>query len=270
MNEQSYTLSLNGKVTVVTGAARGIGRGIAHSLAQAGAIVYVTDRRTRHDQLGEPGTIEDTVDEITLAGGEATPVQVDFTVDHQVEALFQRIEREHGHLDILVANAMNGNAIPFHMGPVWELDPASWDHMFTSGVRNHLIAAVKAAPLLLKSKGTIILTGYRDTNHPETGGNLYYDLAMHTITRLTQNLAHDFAVHDVNVVAISPGLVRTEVITAALGPHPEGSQSIEYPGRAVVALVSDSNIATKRGQIFSVGELARAYQFTDVDGSQPN
>ncbi len=270
MDETLQPHALKGKVAVVTGAARGVGRGIAYSLAQAGAFVYVTDRRTRHAGQVEPGTIEDTAEAILRQGGEAVPVQVDFTQDHQVEALFQQVERERGRLDILVANAMNGNAIPFRMGPVWQLDPASWDHMFTSGVRNHLIAAVKGAALLLRSKGVIILTGYRDTDHPHTGGNLYYDLAMHTITRLTQNLAYDFAAHGVNVVAISPGLVRTEVITAVMGPHPEGSQSIEYPGRAVAALVSDPGLAARRGQIFSVGELARMYAFTDIDGTQPH
>lgn len=184
-------------------------------------------------------------------------------------ALFDQVEKMHGRLDILVANAMDGNAIPFRAGKLWELDTASWEHMFTSGVRNHIIAVVKSAPLLIKSKGIVILTGYHATNHPQNGGNLYYDLAMNATTRLTAGLSHDFSPYEVSVVAVSPGLVRTEVITAVMGPNPPGSQSVEYSGRAVVALVSDNNIQRFSGRILPVGDLARVYNFTDIDGLQP-
>lgn len=102
---------LSGAVAVVTGASRGAGRGIARVLGDAGATVYVTGRsvRGRPTTDGMAGTVDETAEEIAARGGVGIPVRVDHMDNAQVEALFARVRREHGHLDLLVNSAFGGN-----------------------------------------------------------------------------------------------------------------------------------------------------------------
>ena len=253
-------------VAVVTGAARGVGRGIALVLGEAGATVYVTDRESRERRHSElPGTVEDTAAQVTDRGGQGIPVVVDHADDTAVEALFQRVSGEQGGLDLLVANAFNGNALPFGPAPFWELSLEHWRNMMDSGVRSHLVAAWHAAPLLIARRGLLVFTGYADPEAEVIAGHVFYDLAMTAVSRLARTLAHDLRPHGVTTLAISPGFTRTEAILAALGDDlPPGTDSVEFPGRAVRALLSDSAVARHAGQTLPVAALAAEYGFTDI------
>jgi dehydrogenase/reductase SDR family protein 1 len=257
----------DGVVAVVTGAARGIGRGIALVLGEAGATVYVTDRETRDQRHSElPGTVEDTAEQVSGRGGQGIPVVMDHTDDHAVASLFGRVGDEHGGLDLLVANAFDGNALPFRGGPFWTLPLEHWHNMIESGVRGHLVAAWHAAPLLIARRGRIVLTGYTDPGAEVIADHLFYDLAMHATSRLAGSLAHDLRPHGVTALAISPGFTRTEAVVAALGDGlPPGTDSVEFPGRAVRALLEDPDVGRHAGRTLPVAELAREYRFTDPD-----
>jgi dehydrogenase/reductase SDR family protein 1 len=253
-------------VTVVTGAARGIGRGIALVLGEIGATVYVTDRETRarrHSTL--PGTVEDTADQITARGGRGIAVGLDHTDDDAVAALFGRVREEHGGLDLLVANACDGNALPFAGGPFWTLPLEHWHNMIDVGVRSHLVAAWHAAPLLIERRGLAVLTGYTDPDADVIAGHVFYDLAMTAVSRLARTLAHDLAPHGATALALSPGFTRTEAIVAALGDAlPPGTDSVEYPGRAVRALLGDPEVSRLAGRTITVADLAATYGLTDL------
>jgi dehydrogenase/reductase SDR family member 1 len=254
-------------VAVVTGAARGIGRGIAIVLGEAGATVYVTDRESRDRRFSElPGTVEDTAEQLTARSGRGIAVPMDHTDDSAVAALFDRVRTDHGGLDLLVANAFDGNALPFRGGPYWTLPLEHWTNMVDAGVRGHLVAAWYAAPLLIARRGLLVLTGYTDPGAEVIAGHAFYDLAMTAVSRLARTLAHDLRPHGVTALAISPGFTRTEAIVAALGNAlPPGTDSVELPGRAVRALLEDPNVARFTGQTIPVAELSAQYGFLDPE-----
>src|SRR5262245_6014418 len=100
---------LQGKVMVVTGGSRGVGKGIALAFGEAGATVYVTGRSGAGGTTeGLAGTVGDTAAEITRRGGRGVAVRRDHAADAEVEALFDRVEQEQGRLDVLVNNAWGG------------------------------------------------------------------------------------------------------------------------------------------------------------------
>lgn len=267
MTERRDMQLLKDKVAVVTGAARGIGRGIALVLGASGATVYVTDIASRERRTSElPGTVEDTAEQVTKRGGRGIAVVVDHRDDNAVASLFERVRQEQGKLDLLVANAMNGNALPFQSAPFWQLSREHWQNMFEIGVRSHLASAQFAAPLMLAQKhGLIILTGYTDPKAEVLGNHVFYDLAMTSISRLAHSLARDLRETGVTALVLSPGFTRTEAIVAALGENPPGSDSIEFPGRAVRALLEDVEVNRHAGRALTVAELAKTYEFSDTE-----
>ncbi|OZM70618.1 oxidoreductase [Amycolatopsis antarctica] len=260
-----------GTVAVVTGAARGIGRGIALVLGEAGATVYLTDRESRRRRYSElPGTVEDTAEQVTGRGGNGIAVVVDHTDDEAVAALFRRIADEHGGLDLLVANACDGNALPFTGGPFWTLPLEHWRNMIDVGVRSHLVAAWHAAPLLIERRGLAVLTGYAGDPGTVIGGHVFYDLAMTSISRLAETIAHDLRPHGVTALALSPGFTRTEAILAATGGAlPPGTDSVEFCGRAVLALLADGDASRHAGRTIPVADLSTVYGFADTGDDPP-
>ncbi|MNQ00643.1 3-oxoacyl-[acyl-carrier-protein] reductase FabG [compost metagenome] len=283
---------LAGRVAVVTGASRGAGRGIAQELGAAGATVYVTGRSTRArpaDSYGQllalselaalPGTIDDTADEVTQFGGRGIAVACDHTKEDEVAALFARVEREQGRLDLLVNNAWGGHEsfTGVFEAPFWEHPLANWDSMFDRGVRNHLVASRCAAPgMVARKQGLIVTTTFWDRGH-YLRGNLFYDLAKASMTRLAFGIAQELQPHGVASVAVSPGWMRTEFVLAGHKtdeahwqerPALARTESPRYLGRAVAALAGDAQVLDKTGQVLRVADLARAYGFTDIDGRQ--
>lgn len=269
-------------MAVVTGASRGVGRGIALALGEAGATVYVTGRSSRGGPTTEglPGTVEDTADAVTARGGVGVPVRCDHTADDQVRALFERVRRDQGRLDVLVTNAWGGYEQYEEWqraGPhFWEQPFAAlWDRMFTAGLRAHLVSACLGAPVMLPSRrGLIVSTIAWD--HDKYLGS-FYDVSKHAVVRMVHGMALELRKHNVAAVALAPGFVRSERVLAACKTDEEHWQSVpglaptetaEYVGRAVVALATDPNVMAKSGRAFRAGELAQEYGFTDVDGRQ--
>ncbi len=277
-------------VAVVTGASRGGGRGIAVELGAIGATVYVTGRSTRGAPASTygrilslsgaaelPGTIDDTADEVTAAGGHGIAVKCDHTREEDVERLFTRVLDEQGRLDLLVNNAWGGHETfdGVFDAPFWEHSLAHWDSMFDRGVRNHVIASRLASrPMVAQKSGLVVTTTFWDRDR-YLKGNFFYDLAKATMTRLAFGIAEELRPHGVASVAVAPGWMRTELVL--MGHHTdEGhwherpelgrTESPRYVGRAVAHLAGDPGVMAKSGRVFRVGDLAREYGFTDVDG----
>jgi NAD(P)-dependent dehydrogenase (short-subunit alcohol dehydrogenase family) len=283
--------TLRGRIAIVTGSSRGAGRGIAVELGAAGATVYVTGRSTRaapaaayagflaRTGLGAmPGSIEDTADEVSAAGGRGIAVRCDHADPEQVRDLIARVDREQGRLDLLVNNAWGGHetfTVASLSAPFWEQSLDHWQSMFEHGVRNHLIACRAAAPVFMRQKrGLIITTTFWDRGR-YLKGNLFYDLAKAAMNRLAFAVAEELRPHGVTSLAVSPGWMRTELILAGHKtdedhwrdrPALARTESPRYLGRAVVMLAADPDVQAKSGGVHLVGDLAREYGFTDVDG----
>jgi NAD(P)-dependent dehydrogenase (short-subunit alcohol dehydrogenase family) len=271
---------LKGKVAVVTGASRGAGKGIALTLGDEGATVYVTGRSV----LGKPttdnlrGTIDETAEAVTQRGGVGIPVRCDHTVDLEVEALFDRVKQEQGRLDLLVNNAWGGyeqyDSDSFDALLFWEQPLRHWHGMFTAGVRAHLVASHFAVPLMLPHRqGLIVNTTFNDRG--KYIGNLFYDLAKNAIVRMAKGMAIELTQYNIAAVSLSPGFMRTEAVLSHFKtdeqhwqtvPDLKRTESPQYIGRAVAALATDPNVMQKSGSILTVGELAQEYEFTDIDG----
>src|SRR3954453_7327931 len=238
---------LRGRVAVVTGGSRGVGKGIALALGEAGATVYVTGRsHAGGTPEGLAGTVGDTAAEITRRGGQGVAVHCDHAADAEVEALFARVEQEQGRIDVLVNNAWGGYE-QFDWSrfgdPFWEQPMRLWSGMFESGLRAHLAATRLAVPLMLPGRGGLIVhtTAW---DRDKYLGNLFYDVAKAAVNRLAFGMARELQSPHVAVVALAPGFVRTERVLAAFaaaGRVPDNLESPEYTGRAVVALAADTN-----------------------------
>ncbi|MGK6310128.1 SDR family oxidoreductase [Variovorax sp. DT-64] len=289
---QQQQSSLEDCVAVVTGASRGAGRGIAQELGAAGATVYVTGRSTREQPAGTygqlmgmsgldtlPGSIDETAEEVTRMGGRGIAARCDHTREEEVAALFARVEREAGRIDLLVNNAWGGHETfnGVFEAPFWEHPLSNWDSMLDRGVRNHLLASRFAAPMMVRRRrGLIVTTTFWDRDR-YLRGSLFYDLAKAAMTRLAFGMAQDLRPHGVASLAVSPGWMRTEFVLAAHKadeahwherPALARTESPRYLGRAVVALARDGRVLDKSGGVHRVADLAHEYGFTDVDGRQ--
>lgn len=264
--------ALSDKVAVVTGASRGIGRGIALALAEEGATVYVTGRTVAAGTAALPGTVGEAAAEVDRRGGKGIAVQVDHGDDAQIAALLERVKREQGRLDILVNNAI---ALPPEMTQrvgFWEKPLSNWE-IFDIGLRAAFVAAHYAAQIMVPQRSGLIvaLSGY-------VGVTYTYDTIFGTTKSATDRMARDMAVelkpHDVASLSLWQGFTYTERAQENLKTVPGmASQlnsavgsSVEFPGRVIAALAKDAGIMARSGGTFINAELAQEYGVTDIDG----
>lgn len=264
--------SLSGKVAVVTGGSRGIGKGIALVLAEQGATVYVTGRTVTPGANPLPGTVGETAAACDKRGGKGIAVQVDHANDEQVASLFEQVEREQGRLDILVNNAI---AIPDEMtqpGGFWEKPISNWE-MIDVGLRSNFVAAWHAARLMVPRKSGLIvaLSGY-------VGVKYTYSVIFGTCKTATDRMARDMAIelkpHNVASLSLWQGFTYTELAKRNLKTvagmasqlNSAVGSSVEFPGRIVAALAADPGVMKRSGGTFISAELAQEYGITDIDG----
>jgi dehydrogenase/reductase SDR family member 1 len=272
-------VTLAGRVALVTGATRGVGKGVVLGLSEAGATVYFTGRTSRGDAAAVPlaGTLEATAEDAEALGGEAIPVRCDHRHDDEARGVVERIRAERGRLDILVNNAWGGyeylhrGEYQFLGAPFWTRPLSIWDDMLAGGVRAQYVASALAAPLLIESGGGLIVH-ISSFAGARSEGDAALGVAKAATDRLVAQTADELREHRVAVVSLYPGLVRTESVLAAAEAgflDLSNSESPQFVGRAVAALAADPRVIDRSGEILVAAELAEEYGFTDVDGTRP-
>lgn len=269
--------SLNGKIALVTGASRGLGRATALELAQAGAYVICTARSTRghSTQATLPRTtIDDTLDAIQAAGGQGEAIRCDHTDPAQVEALILNIKNKHNRLDILVNNAWGAHD-PHDESvrgeAVWDEPLEQLKTMLLAGAYSDYLTSLLALKYLMGSakSGVIITTTWHT---PEPPAWLPYEVSKAAKNRLVYALGYHLRGQQIPVIAVAAGWMRTELMFMHHTPDElEGkTETPYYAARGVAALASDPQAMRYTGQVMDVGDLADLYGFTDLDGSQPH
>ncbi|MFB9719463.1 SDR family oxidoreductase [Planobispora longispora] len=280
--------TLKGKVALVAGATRGTGRAIAVELGAAGATVYCTGRSTREgrSEMDRPETIEETAERVTEAGGEGIAVRVDHLDPEQVRTLVERIDHEHGRLDVLVNDIWGGDHLTAWNTPVWKHPLDDGLRMLRLGIDTHLITSHHALPLLTREPGGLLVE-ITDGTLEYNAGNYrlcaFFDLVKVAVNRLGFSMAHELRPHGCTAVSLTPGWLRSESMLEGFGVTEENwrdaiakqpdfviSESPAFTGRAVAALAADPERDRWSGQSLSSGQLAKEYGFTDVDGSRPD
>ena len=259
---------LSGRVAVVTGASRGIGKGIAIGLGEAGATVYVTGRtRGTGDR-----TIDTTAELVSLAGGQGLAVEVDHAIDGEVDGLFRLVESEHGGLDILVNNVFKIPDPPAWEGGFWEHPLEIWDDQVGIGLRSHYVASRSAAPLLFRRAGSMIF------NITSPAGFTYlfnaaYSIGKAALDRMTHDLGIELLPKGVSVIGLRPGPVRTEFIqdqaSAGVSVLTEGVETPIFIGRVVAAIATDQDRFEMTGRVHWTTDLGSHYRLVDEDGAVP-
>jgi len=248
------------RTAAVTGGSRGVGKGVAAELAALGAQVYVTGRSFE--------TADSRVDG-------AIAIRCDHRDDEQVESVFRRIADERGGVDLLVNNVWGGYAnmvegTEFTWGfPFWRQPRWRWDEMFDAGVRAHFVASQLAAPYMISERRGLIvnISVWSAQKHI---GNVPYGISKAATDKLTADTAHELRKHDVAVVSLYPGLVRTEaVLAASQWLDLSNSESPNFIGRVIAALANDPELIRYSGTVVVAAEYAQRHGIADVDGKQP-
>ncbi|BAY88113.1 MULTISPECIES: SDR family NAD(P)-dependent oxidoreductase [unclassified Tolypothrix] len=279
---------LQGKVTLVTGATRGIGKGIAIGLGEAGATVYITGRSLNNsnaqDDIG--GNLNDTKLAVEAAGGVCIPIAVDHSDDEQVRSLFQRIEQEQdGKLDLLVNNVFSGVPALRKIGdqPFWDFDASLWDACNNVGLRSHYVASIFAARMMAKRQQGLIC------NISSWGGLSYifgaaYGAGKAACDRLATDMAVELKPYNVASISLWPGIVGTEHISSIAAEMADSKSTDpkksmfsdrynwETPlltGRVIAKLANDSTVISRTGHVHIVAELAQRYGVVDQEGNLP-
>jgi NAD(P)-dependent dehydrogenase (short-subunit alcohol dehydrogenase family) len=275
---------LDGQVAVVAGATRGAGRGIARGLGEAGATVYCTGRsvRGKPSPYGRAETIEETAEMVEAAGGKAIAVRVDHTVESQVKALFARVDREQGRLDVLVDGVAGEDPLMRQWGNFWKVNVKNADKLLRQSLVSHIITVKHAAPLMIRARRGLMIE-VTENDILSAGGNPLTQTVKLALKGMALNMAAELKSHGVAAIAITPGFLRSESmlehhhVTEAnwrdagkQDPNFLESESPLFIGRAVAALAQDPQILDLTGQLLSSWEIARERGITDYDGRRPD
>ncbi|MUG98178.1 SDR family NAD(P)-dependent oxidoreductase [Scytonema sp. UIC 10036] len=274
---------LEGKIALVTGATRGLGKGIAVGLGEAGATVYITGRTLESND--NSGSLRETESAVRAAGGICIPIQVDHSADEQVRLLFDRIQDEQGKLDVLVNNVYSGvQALTEAYGKAfWEREPNFWDACNNVGLRSHYVASVFAARMMAQHQQGLICT------ISSWGGLSYifgvpYTVGKAACDRLAADMAIELKPNNITSLSIWPGIVGTEHITRLAAQMKENEATDQQSsvfkegynwetplltGRVIAALAADPTLMRRTGKVQIVAELAQYYGLVDQNGERP-
>ncbi|XP_069094248.1 dehydrogenase/reductase SDR family member 1-like [Pleurodeles waltl] len=266
---------LSGYVCVVTGASRGIGKGIALQLSEAGATVYITGRNKE--------ALDQAASEVESRGGKCIPVVCDSSEHDNIKDLFEKVRREQkGRLDILVNNAYSGvQAIMSNMNNAfWEHPSSMWDNLNNAGLRGHYLCSVYAARMMVEARrGLIVVIS-------SIGGlqyffNVPYGIGKVACDRMAADCAIELKKHNVKYISLWPGAVLTETIKEKMasgdtsGPEAEMvrhmmdfSETPELSGKCIVSLATDPNLMKYSGKVQMTFELAKRYGIQEINDRQ--
>ena len=261
---------LTGKIAVVTGSSRGIGRGIAVGLGEKGATVYITGRSKGKGPL----TIGETAEMVNEAGGLGIPVAIDLADDKQIEALYGQIDKEHGRLDIHVNNAFKIPNPPVWGGKFWEHPIQVWDDQVGIGLRAAYVASVHATRLMMRNNSLKLIVNISSSGSERYALSASYGVAKMGTDRLTRDFAVEGKEDGLCVVGLWPSQVLTEFILESIDKgdielDEENSETPLYTGRVIAALATNEDRFERNGQVLTTAELALHYNIKDERDKQP-
>jgi len=262
------------KVVLVTGASRGIGKGIALASSKEGWITYITGRKLE--------TLQSTCEDIKVqSGNNVFPIVCDHNDDAQVKNAIDQIYETHGRVDVLVNNAYGAidSLLSSSKTSFWERPLELWDATQVVGLRSHYVATSLVAKHMVENSQSGVIV-----NVSSAGGLFYlfdvsYGVGKAALDRMTADTSLQLLPANVTVVSLWPGVVETETVQKYLLNNPKGSsqantwcmevESPEFVGKGVVALAKDPNVIQFTGKVLLTVELAKYYKFTDVNNKIP-
>jgi dehydrogenase/reductase SDR family protein 1 len=246
---------------LVTGASRGVGRGAALGLLEAGYTVFATGR--------------------SIASADLPPavrrIACDHTRDDETAAAFAALETGGEGLAVLVNAAWGGYERMVEDGaftwgaPFWEQPAHRWTGMIDAGLRAAFVASAHAARVMIPA-GRGLIVNVSAWAARKRIGNAIYGLAKAATDKMTADMAEELAPHGVAVVSLYPGLVRTEAVLAAAQAGVfdlANSESPQFIGRVVAALAADPALMARSGQVVVAAAAARELGVSDIDGARP-
>ena len=266
MSPTAASKSGRGRVARVTGGSKGVGRGVAVGLGEAGWTVVVSGRD--EDRLAA------TVARVAAAGGRGFAVPCEHRDDEQVAALVHGVAEQHGRLDLLVNNVWAGPPIN-HQRPerFWERPLSDWDQLIGVGLRAHFVALRAAAPLMIEQRGGLVV------NVSSVGTRAYlhstlYGISKAGLDKMTHDAALELRPYGVTVLSLWPGLVRTEQLLARgvesiAGVPVADAETPELQGRVVAALAADPDVRRHTGGVVITAEAAQEYGIAEPGGRAP-
>jgi NAD(P)-dependent dehydrogenase (short-subunit alcohol dehydrogenase family) len=300
-NAEAYRApDLTGRVALVAGATRGVGRGTALALGEAGATVYCTGRSTRANRVAResgkkvspfayaqrPETVEETAEMVTARGGKGIACALDHTDVKKVEELVAKVRAEQGALHIVVNDI--SEIIPQDFGQTF------WNLNIENGLANlrnvlyaHILTSHFAAPLLIetakKSGITGLIVEIGDGDSYTYRGHFFYDLIKTSVIRMAFAMGYELRKKNVAAVALTPGFLRSEAMLERFGVTEANwqdavkedanyaeSETPLFAGRGIAALAADPQLMKKSGRVFSSWGLSDDYGYCDADGRRPH
>jgi NAD(P)-dependent dehydrogenase (short-subunit alcohol dehydrogenase family) len=256
-------------VALVTGASRGVGRGCATALADAGYTVFATGR---------------SIDTALLPSA-VVRIRCDHTKDDETAAVFTRIAADASGLDVLVNSAWGGYERMMENGaftwglPFWEQPAHRWAGMMDAGVRAAFMCSAHAARMMTSTSistptaprgGRGLIVNISHWAAQKRIGNVIYGVSKAATDKLTADTARELEAHGITVVSLYPGMVRTEaVLAAAEWLDLSNSESPEFIGRVIGALARDPRLAERTGSVLVAAAVAEELAVTDIDGRRP-
>lgn len=270
---------LEGKVCLVTGASRGVGRGVALGLVEAGATVHITGRTLRNgehpDSLDRGGSLASVLEAAKAYPGKITAHRVDHSSIDETESIVRQVIAEEGRIDVLVNAAWGGyERMADETGftwvyPLWQQPMWRWHAMMDVGVRSSYCTIRVASETMAKQRsGLIVNISFWAAQ--KFMQNVVYGVSKAAMDKMASDVAAQLREFNVAAIALYPGLVRTEEVMKNKEYFDmSNSESMEFQGRAVAGLAADPRIMEKSGNVFTSADLALEYGYADIDGYQP-
>lgn len=246
-------MRLAGKVAIVTGASRGLGKAIALELARAGASVAVAARTVDPGQISLPGTIHETVGEIKRLGGRSIAVQCDVTREADIARLVEQVNGQLGQIDILINNA--GITTPESF---LKLSRKKWDLVMTVNLEGTFLCCKAVLPQMVERRSGNIIN-LSSVLARRIQYSIVYGTSKAAIERFTSGLANEMKKYNISVNALCPDFTVTEAVTTLLSNvDTTGWQRPEMWGRYAV-LVASRDAQSLTGKILDEAALREIF-----------
>lgn len=257
---------MSARVALVTGGSRGVGRGVATALADAGWDVFVTGRAAER--------LQSTVDAADGAPGRIRALECDHSRDEEILAVVSRIADETGRLDLLVNNAWtNPEGFVGFNGRFWERPTTDWDALMGVGLRAHYVASCEATKVMVP-QGSGLMVNISSFGSRAPFHTVLYGMSKTALDKMASDMAHELAGTGVSTLSLWLGLIRTEVLLSTGMEDFNGfplarAEDPAFVGRVIAALADDPDLGRMSGSTVITAEYGREKGIRNDDGEVP-